>query len=274
MASNILIASCYGSGYLGFDGTHISRTTVLPVPQTPMDPPIEGVADGNYYFGFTTYNGKYYMVVQPTFITVLDPSNMQTTQISVPNQYALKLNVHQLVVDSNILYITDTGNDRIITYDLVNHTWAAIEIAPGMADTKHVNALFFHDGKMYVMCHSGGPSEIRVFQNGSLVDTITGTGTCSHDMFYAQDEIWYCDSRAHRVASVSGKTLELRGFIRGAAQVGDKLYIGTTADRRGDCPNPGTVTGIYTIDAASMTILKFTQAEDECRSINQLVQPL
>lgn len=266
MPRPIMLLSSFKTGYHEFDGEAINAEPEF-APQMGGHP--------TYFFGVTTYKGNY-LIVRPGMVVTIDAlSKREIAWLGIPAEYELKF-PHHVVVNNNILYIADTGHDRVIMYDFNSSQWSSLVIADGMGDGKHVNSLAFQNDLMYVMCHNRGPSEIQVFQGSQLIKTITDTGTMSHDMFWQNGELWYCDSGANGLASTSGKKLQLKGFTRGVFQAGGEVFVGVSVDRRLDdsAPFDDTVNGIYVIDGDTMTVKEFIKAPDNLISVNMLIPSL
>ena len=182
---------------------------------------------------------------------------------------------HHLVCNKNILYITDTGHDRVVTYDLNCKTWDQIIVAEGMKDTRHVNSLLIEDENIFVMCHNrtNPPSDILIYNNKTLVTTLQTAGAKSHHMWRQGDDLWFCDSEAGKLRSLSGGVVDLgtqfsdiTGFLRGTCVTSDSVYIGNSYRPEKQCG----VVGVFRVpfDGSAITFVphSFPNSNKKVRS--------
>jgi hypothetical protein len=140
---------------------------------------------------------------------------------------------HQMTAHGDSVYITDPMRDVITIFNTATENWSEFKVTESGTNTCHVNSVFFDDDLMYVMCHNRGPSDIRVYKDFTLINTIKA-GTISHSIWKMRGDIWYCDSGNDSICTIDGKqrvTIPQRGFVRGAAVIGDKVIIGSSVKK-------------------------------------------
>jgi hypothetical protein len=153
---------------------------------------------------------------------------------------------HQAFVQDDIMWITDTGNDRLLIVDLITdevkvhnlteeHIQGEMLSSKMATDTRHLNSILIDNDSIKLICHNHGPSYyLELNKNLEVVNRINEIGICSHDLIRGLDgEIWFCDSLNRKFKRLDGsKEITLEGFIRGVLISKGIIYIGAS------CMNP------------------------------------
>lgn len=151
--------------------------------------------------------------------------------------------VHQIDFYDDVLYITDTYNNRIWTYQLttqgVGSRAAAflrgrLRRAPGQMPENyvHLNSIFATPTGGYAVYHNqtrktGKPSEL-VRLNERLAETEHWTlpASCAHNVVPTPDGFAYCDSFGRRLMVGENAVFQGPCYLRGLAVSSDFVLVG------------------------------------------------
>mgnify|MGYP007047675054 CR=1 FL=1 len=157
--------------------------------------------------------------------------------------FAIKINFpiskgcHQIVINDNKIYITDTYNNKILIlnnkYELIETIFCLKEIN-SLQDVnyKHVNSLYIDENYIYCLFHNetsktGKNSQLcrigKVKKDKEIIDTIFG---CAHNIVRYNNKFLICDSLGSKIFLGDTVFLELEGFTRGLLIYKDKLFMG------------------------------------------------
>ena len=151
-------------------------------------------------------DGKYLMVadVGNNRIAILDPETLSLVGSFGSDHQS---GTHDIDFDARgRAYVADTHNNRVTIYD-IDGTRAKLvdELSDRIRGPEGV--LVHANGRVYVAGAWSG--NVVVYENGKIVDELTGLSS-PHDLVQAKDgNIWVSDSGNHRVLLLSPK-LELR----------------------------------------------------------------
>lgn len=140
--------------------------------------------------------------------------------------------VHQILLHNGLLWMTSSGNDMILSSALERPDLEVDRWAPwGMhgTDKHHVNSIWFHMGKMYLVAHKKGQSELYVFEeNRQPHNSHRPLGVGAHNVFHLGDKLGVLDSSSGNIALVGGgnKGLKKNSYPRGWAYHGGVHLIG------------------------------------------------
>lgn len=221
------------------------------------------------FFGIDRYNDCIIVAER----TILRSSNNISKQSSDVSLYIIDNNinmykyddiydvsdVHQIAVDSNFLYLTNTGQNCIVVYDLLakNVLWYIVVDSYGI-DKNHINALHIDENYIYIGMKNlpGHKSEIAIF-NKSLTDIIQEElvfGTLHDIEPLSIDCLLMCDS--HK--GIIYKYPEQKPFIntnrkwtRGLATSDNEIYVGFShvgERHQRYCKHLNGMIGIYDYD--------------------------
>lgn len=157
--------------------------------------------------------------------------------------------VHQIAVDGDRVFLTDTGKNRVQVYDLErSHVAAVLEFGAERGDVNHINAVTVLDGELLVGLNNRGakPAEIWHFDLGSFADAapgavldgfalgrvaVLGEQTHTHDIEPFQGDLLFCASHEGKVYrhSTLRPILNCADWVRGLAVDADGLWVGASA---------------------------------------------
>jgi len=156
-------------------------------------------------------------------------------------------NVHQLLVKDAILWMVNTGKNRIDTYHLHDRKikyWYP-HFFKRNKNYNHFNSIYIQDNRLYLLAHNDtNPSRVYIYRYPqlSLLQKIT-LGTQAHNLLVDGDEIYICDSAGSKnVISSRNSAFHIEeGYTRGIAASESHLFVGVSnkAERGrrqdGDC---------------------------------------
>jgi Domain of unknown function (DUF4915) len=155
------------------------------------------------------------------------------------------IDVHSLWVAREKLYVVSTGTDEVIELHMRGAEvtservfWRPISEGP-RADVHHLNAIYSWRGDMLVSGIGQNPGEDWGLARDGFVFNITrGEKLASglhhpHSLMAIDDTIAYCESKK-MVVRITGRAYiqHLPGYTRGLCRIGQKLFVGTSLERR------------------------------------------
>ena len=102
--------------------------------------------------------------------------------------------------------------------------------AEDAGDANHFNSFMFEQGRIWILAHNRGPSELMAFSlaDRSLLERIA-MGHCGHNIWRENGELFSCSSSESSVVSERGFRLETGGFPRGVAFDATSRCVGVSA---------------------------------------------
>jgi hypothetical protein len=149
-------------------------------------------------------------------------------QISPP--FPLR-DVHQILCLDNRLFVTMTYDDMIAIYDGVEwRDWRPVPPLPWgtrSSGGRHFNSILYFSGCLYLLAHNFGPSEVYVFDAGSLTLARTfSMGNHAHNLWFQGNQLLACSSYDHGIVSEWGGVAHTGNFPRGVVATAEGQYIG------------------------------------------------
>ena len=172
--------------------------------------------------------------------------------------------VHQIDFVHDILHLTDTANNRILRYQLLNNRLTKLDpLYPAGRLNKghessnyvHLNSIYNLDGLSYVVFHNhtnktGTNSQVAVLdEDGNLVKIQDTDFGCAHNFVIVDGQVIICDSQSRAAYFGDQIILQCAEFTRGVSVTNNNIIIGGShivdKVKRGD---PSLVGKIYLID--------------------------
>lgn len=153
---------------------------------------------------------------------------------------------HQIACEDGRVYITDTGKNRVIVYQLEQQSIERIvNVGERRDDINHINAVLIENGKLLIgLNNRGRESEIlsieleAIFSNTehevdgyAIGELISMNGvTHSHDLERCHGMLLCCSSNMGRVIdSANGRAIiEADNWVRGLAANTSRLWLGAS----------------------------------------------
>lgn len=147
-------------------------------------------------------------------------------------------NTHQILWHRGKLYVTNTSQDRVISWDGKHHKEIAFK--PGRSDAYHINSLWCRGPCLYVL-ESGltgsFPPVIRVLENDEVVDSIIlERNHLLHNIYIENDFLYGCYKTIEPMSGIYKTSLKTRkmekkpmgsdAFMRGLARTSKYFYFG------------------------------------------------
>jgi hypothetical protein len=245
------------AGILTWDGTNVEKVSDIP------------------YYSLCRWNNNWVAVLsslsadQPIVakVHILDSKFNVVLEQTLPDGVS---NVHQSRLLNNILYITDTANDRIVMHDLVTGDNQILPLTddhepspgylkrrvPNSPDVRHVNSITFLGDFMYVVCHNFGKSYALKYNSAhEIVEKIENIGRQCHDLWTDGDgRLWTCFSAEGLINTLDGNfRIQVGAFPRGALVVqGGKLLVGRSWNKYQSEHNVDSKPGVVIINGTSI----------------------
>lgn len=224
-------------------------------------------------FGLAQWNGMFLNVISPgkrehhnvtPRLRYMDSEFRVTSQIKIPGLH----HAHQTVVHEDQLYIVDTGNNRVVLFDLKKNTYWPMPIAddgevfrprkksPLVTENnfRHVNSILIEDDVMHLLCHNNWKlSYVLSYRNGKIIDKVEKIGSAAHNLWRMNGELWTCSSREGKIKPIrGGDGVQIEGFLRGMLRTEDAAYVGRSRKKGVD-----QIAGIYKMDRDMTKVLEF-----------------
>jgi hypothetical protein len=220
--------------------------------------------------GLAWYDGTLYAAVQSSTeprIAVLDRNLAPTGVLNSP-AFA---DLHSLHMVDGGLLVAATGKDTLLRLDLTART---VQTLCQSAEKIHLNSACF-DGDALLICYHRQSAQDRRIAVGGVMDVasrqvlVQGLGL-PHSLIPHRDGFLVLDSVGSRVIRFdrSGVLAErtLAGFLRGAAEAEDTLFVASSTLRYISRSNPGVTPArnlwqlmaervrIYALDAVTLAV--------------------
>jgi hypothetical protein len=200
---------------------------------------------------------------KPTTDTKLHAIDPATLEVKLIATVLDTHDVHQVTADGDLIYITDTGKNRVVVYDLDKQAIAKIiNVGAVRDDINHINAVLIHNGELLVgLNNRGEESEILhvnindIFATDDLeidakdigtVRAISGV-THSHDLEICGDMLVCCSSHNGQVINTETAEVLIKEnlWVRGLAANESYIWAGesfiTTRKQRHKKSIDGTI---------------------------------
>lgn len=153
--------------------------------------------------------------------------------------------VHQIAAVGDVVFITDTGKNRLLLWDLArNRLLRIINIGETRQDINHINALRVYHGKLLIGFNNNGHTngqvmsvELRAVLESDRTEieaTVLGAVVkevpfrITHDLLPYRDTLLACDSKRSVVFRIDDESplLSLQPWLRGLAATDEGLWVG------------------------------------------------
>jgi hypothetical protein len=220
-----------------------------------------GALSKNNYFGMCFINNLLYISKDSSLVVYdINFNLIDTKQIPFPAG-----EIHQITAYNNKVFLTNTKYDSIIIFDLSSNTFSEFKIINSDSDTKHVNSIFFENDFIYVCCHNRGLSEVMKYDMNWNLQEILQAGLHSHNIWNMDNKLWtlssgreelFCisDKQKKKIVIPNGRT----GFFRGIVQANNKLYFGSSIDKKSMRNSEGVLYELETSTVCGIGILNPT----------------
>jgi len=143
--------------------------------------------------------------------------------------------LHEIAWHDGKLYASCSHDNMVAIYD--GESWeqwfplgGSLEDGKGPGDINHFNSFFFEEGRIWVLAHNRGPSELLAFSLDSreLIERID-LGNSAHNIWRERDHLFTCSSIDGKIVGKDGFVLETGGFPRGVAFAPGLRCVGVSA---------------------------------------------
>ena len=156
--------------------------------------------------------------------------------------------VHQIALDDDRVFLTDTGKNRIIGYDLITGGRTVLNVGPQRQDINHINAVRVHQGMLLIGLNNRGLQPAAVLKlplstvsgldDASVHDALALGQYCetpgamhTHDLAAdSAGSVFACASHDGFVFDIDTGAIVLKpgGWTRGLAFTADTLWVGAS----------------------------------------------
>lgn len=198
--------------------------------------------DEGLYFGIGERGGRWYVAARGRMVSsdvapeeergsilVFDAGLALVDRLTAP--FTLR-DMHEILWHGDRLWITCSFDNVIAIHDAASGRWEAwhpLGPTPGPPyDVNHLNSLAVIDGRLCVVAHNFGASELLEFdlRTRELLAR-RPFGNQSHNIRVMDDgAIMTCSSGEGALVATNGWRLEVGGFPRGIAKAGGETYVG------------------------------------------------
>jgi len=186
---------------------------------------------------------KYNKPATDVTLHVIDPITLESKLMATI--YDLH-DVHQIACDDKYVYLTDTGKNRVVCYNLKeDKVTMMLNIGPKRDDVHHLNALLIEDDFLMIGLNNRGEesqvlkislNEVRKltsFENDiydiNLIKNTSGV-LHSHDIKRCGERLLCCSSHNGWVVDIDSSEVLIKEdmWVRGLASIDDILYVGAS----------------------------------------------
>ena len=153
---------------------------------------------------------------------------------------------HSMLIHQGHLFITSTGNDALITYDLFEDRvgnpvllWSIPDHSGTHHDTHHLNSVALWNGD--IVFSAFGAKNGRTWSSaveGYLYNLTQGTMLAAgiyhpHSLKVWGGKLYYCESARGRIVGLDGSSWEIDAYARGLAFIGTGIAaVGSSVARK------------------------------------------
>jgi hypothetical protein len=139
--------------------------------------------------------------------------------------------VHGIACFEGRLWVTCSYDNMIAVHDFATGKWSKWYPASNPADrdrdVHHFNTVRFIDGRVCLLAHHFGPSEILFYTYPSLqLDSVTSLGHMAHDVLLYDNALATCSSADGWIVNTRGQRLRTGNFPRGIAATAEGKLLG------------------------------------------------
>lgn len=193
------------------------------------------------YYGIARHGEHVYVAARHRLVSSTVPQEQERGEILVFDRklrpagtlqapFPLR-DLHEIGWHEGKLYATCSFDNLIAVYDGASKRWEQwYPLGDANAgDANHFNSFLFEQGRIWILAHNRGPSELIAF---SLDDRRRlehiDMGDCGHNMWREDGAMYTCSSSEGRIRNDRGFVHETGGFPRGVAMTPQARYIGVS----------------------------------------------
>ncbi len=150
--------------------------------------------------------------------------------------------IHQIDFYNNILYLTDTKNNRLLRFQIEDEKivkqlesfYPLGELDYGVKSDNygHINSVLIQNNQIILVCHNQTQktkklSEVLILSlEGELLKRINTKNSCAHNFMLLNEDELICDSIAKGLRVNNDKLIKLGKFTRGLCNDKTKIFVG------------------------------------------------
>ena len=139
--------------------------------------------------------------------------------------------VHGMAVIDEQLWITCSYDNLVAIFDLRTKRWSRWYPSPNPdargTDVNHFNTVAMVDGRLCVVAHNFGQSQLLFYEYPSLqLISSVALGAEAHDVFQIHGQLATCDSAHGVLVSMDGTQIRTGGFPRGVCITENEILVG------------------------------------------------
>lgn len=205
------------------------------------------------YYGIAESDGKLFVASRQRAVSSSTERDTERGQILVFDKKLQPLgllaapfplrDLHEIAWHDGKLYASCSHDNMVAIYD--GESWeqwfplgGSLEDGKGPGDINHFNSFFFEEGRIWVLAHNRGPSELLAFSLDSheLIERID-LGNSAHNIWregeqpseQPSEQLFTCSSIDGKLVGTNGFALETGGFPRGVAFAPGLRCVGVSA---------------------------------------------
>ncbi len=197
------------------------------------------------YYGIADADGKLFVASRRRAVSSDTERDSERGQILVFDRQLQPLgllgapfplrDLHEIAWHQGKLYASCSHDNMVAIYDGANwEQWfplgGSLADGKGPGDINHFNSFFFEEGRVWVLAHNRGPSELLAFalDTRELVERIN-LGDMAHNIWREDGQLFTCSSIDGKIVGERGFVLETGGFPRGVAFAHGMRCVGVSA---------------------------------------------
>ncbi|MCH8329830.1 MAG: hypothetical protein IH946_00355 [Bacteroidetes bacterium] len=210
------------------------------------------------FFGLDNWNGKLLVASRERLGSSRAGKHSSDVRIFLVDKETLQYfqymdihdvhDVHQICLWKDLLILTDTGQNRILIYDLKSKAWqGTLLVGDVRSDVNHLNAITINQQDLLIGLNNQGAmdsqilsiplekietidkQEIDAIGNGTLIE-LPGL-THSHDIEPWQEQILLCSSHEGKIYTMQPLKMCLKAmdWVRGLTVTEKAIWVGASA---------------------------------------------
>ena len=149
--------------------------------------------------------------------------------IMIPEGVDMFQRSHQLLVDGDLVYATNTAKNSVYVFCLATRKLKEIRSDSTRSWPNCLNKI---DGKLWLLfnnCRGNTPSDLITLND---IHVIPEVGNMAHNVWKMHGKIWVSDTKYGLLRSVDGDKVGVGGFLRGLALSEKYLFVGVSKARQ------------------------------------------
>jgi O-antigen chain-terminating methyltransferase len=197
------------------------------------------------YYGIAEAGGKLFVASRQRAVSSNTERDSERGQILVFDRRLQPLgllaapfplrDLHEIAWHGGKLYASCSHDNMVAIYDGANwEQWfplgGSLDDGQGPGDVNHFNSFFFESGRVWVLAHNRGPSELLAFslETHELVERVN-LGNSAHNIWREGGHLFTCSSIDGKLVGENGFVLDTGGFPRGVAFAAGLRCVGVSA---------------------------------------------